>query len=250
MVPDELNVYLWREGFHLFFPMRGTDHWRVVGILPAELRGREDLTFEDVIPSVRREAGADLSFKACSWYLHLPHSSSACRAISRPPLLSARRCGTHPQPGRRARHEYRAAGCVQPGVEARACRRRGGRVAALLDSYEDERMPVAKRLLSTTDRAFSLIVSDNWLAGLLRTRVLANGRGFCDALRKSTKACIHDHLPDRHRVPRQAVYRNRRPAWLQMRRAQEIVFRGCESSCSLTAQSKTCSRSSTTRDSI
>ena len=34
MVPDEVNVYLWREGFHLFFPMRGTDHWRVVGILP------------------------------------------------------------------------------------------------------------------------------------------------------------------------------------------------------------------------
>ena len=28
MVPDELNIYLWRQGFHLFFPMRGTDHWR------------------------------------------------------------------------------------------------------------------------------------------------------------------------------------------------------------------------------
>ena len=38
MTPDELNVYLWREGFHLFFPMRGTNHWRVVGILPVELR--------------------------------------------------------------------------------------------------------------------------------------------------------------------------------------------------------------------
>ena len=44
MVPDELNVYLWRDGFHLFFPMRGTDHWRIVGILPAALRGRDDVT--------------------------------------------------------------------------------------------------------------------------------------------------------------------------------------------------------------
>ncbi len=34
MVPDEVNVYLWREGFHLLFPMRGKDHWRIVGILP------------------------------------------------------------------------------------------------------------------------------------------------------------------------------------------------------------------------
>ena len=34
MVPDELNVYLWRYGFISFFPMRGTDRWRVIGILP------------------------------------------------------------------------------------------------------------------------------------------------------------------------------------------------------------------------
>ncbi len=40
MVPDELNVYLWRDGFHLFFPMRGTDHWRIVGIVPPALRGK------------------------------------------------------------------------------------------------------------------------------------------------------------------------------------------------------------------
>ena len=44
---------------------------------------------------------------------------------------------------------------------------------ALLDSYEDERIPVARRLLDTTDRAFSLVVSDNLLAGLVRTKVLA-----------------------------------------------------------------------------
>src|SRR5688572_13153876 len=39
MVADEVNVYLWREGFHLFFPMRGTNHWRIVGIVPPQLRG-------------------------------------------------------------------------------------------------------------------------------------------------------------------------------------------------------------------
>jgi hypothetical protein len=44
--------------------------------------------------------------------------------------------------------------------------------AALLDTYEAERMPVAHRLLNTTDRAFRLIVSTNWMAGLLRTRIV------------------------------------------------------------------------------
>lgn len=32
--PASSNVYLWRDGFHLFFPMRGQDRWRVIGILP------------------------------------------------------------------------------------------------------------------------------------------------------------------------------------------------------------------------
>ena len=48
----------------------------------------------------------------------------------------------------------------------------------LLDSYEDERLPVAQRLLETTDRAFRLVVSDSWLAGLLRTKILARIAAF------------------------------------------------------------------------
>jgi hypothetical protein len=46
--------------------------------------------------------------------------------------------------------------------------------AALLDTYEQERIPVAKRLQETPDRAFQLIVSDGWLGVLFRTRILAN----------------------------------------------------------------------------
>jgi len=38
MVPDEVNVYLFKDGFHLMFPMRGKDHWRIVGILPPDMR--------------------------------------------------------------------------------------------------------------------------------------------------------------------------------------------------------------------
>src|SRR5262249_46741904 len=43
---------------------------------------------------------------------------------------------------------------------------------ALLDSYAAERMPVARRLLSTTDRMFSFVVSDTAAAGFFRTNVL------------------------------------------------------------------------------
>ncbi|HKO67212.1 MAG TPA: FAD-dependent monooxygenase [Burkholderiaceae bacterium] len=186
MVPDELNVYLWRQGFHLFFPMRGTDHWRVVGILPPELRDREDLTFEDVIPSVRQEAGANLNFKACSWYsTYRIHHRSAARFRDRRCFLLGDAAHIHSPVGAQGMNTglqdaYNLAWKLALVVSGRAD-------ASLLDSYEAERIPVAKRLLSTTDRAFVLIVSDSRVAGLLRTRVLANVAAFAmrfDRIRK------------------------------------------------------------------
>ena len=68
MVAGEVNVYLWRTGFHLLFPMRGKDHWRIVGILPPGLRDSKHASIDDVLPSLRAEAGAGLAIKACSWF--------------------------------------------------------------------------------------------------------------------------------------------------------------------------------------
>ena len=110
MVPDEVNVYLWRNGFHLLFPMRGKDHWRIVGILPPDLRDRRDLGIEAVLPSLRNEAGAGLSIKACTWFSTYRIHHRSASALPRPALLPARRCRAHSQPGRRAGHEHRPAG--------------------------------------------------------------------------------------------------------------------------------------------
>jgi 2-polyprenyl-6-methoxyphenol hydroxylase-like FAD-dependent oxidoreductase len=172
MVPDELNVYLWREGFHLFFPMRGTDHWRLVGILPRNWRGGDDPTFDEVIPSVRQEVGPGLSFKACSWYsTYRIHHRCAARFRDRCCFLLGDAAHIHSPVGAQGMNTglqdaYNLAWKLALVVS-------GDASPALLDSYEDERLPIAKRLLRTTDRAFSLLVSDSWLAGLVRTRVLA-----------------------------------------------------------------------------
>ena len=56
--------------------------------------------------------------------------------------------------------------------------------AALLDSYNAERLPVAQRLLATTDRAFKLVVADNWIAGLLRTKVIARIAAFAMSIHR------------------------------------------------------------------
>src|SRR4030095_3158140 len=42
----------------------------------------------------------------------------------------------------------------------------------LLDTYEAERRPFAQQLLATTDRAFRVVVSENWFSGFLRTHII------------------------------------------------------------------------------
>jgi 2-polyprenyl-6-methoxyphenol hydroxylase-like FAD-dependent oxidoreductase len=177
MVADELNVYLWQDGFHLLFPMRGDDHWRVVGILPPALRNRDDVTFADVIPSLRSEAGASLSFKACTWFsTYRIHHRSAARFRDRRCFLLGDAAHIHSPVGAQGMNTglqdaYNLAWKLALVIDGQAD-------AALLDSYEEERVPVARRLLNTTDRAFRLIVSDSWLAGLLRTKVIARIAAF------------------------------------------------------------------------
>lgn len=170
MVPAELNVYLWKDGFTLLFPLRGTDRWRAIGILPAALSGKEHVTFEDVIPSIQDEAGTNLHFKSCSWFstYRIYH-----RAAER---FRAGRCFLMGD----AAHIHSPAGGqgMNTGLQDAynlawklALVVKGEADPGLLDSYEAERLPVARRLLETTDRAFKALVSTGWLAGFFRTQI-------------------------------------------------------------------------------
>ncbi len=189
MVPDEVNVYLWREGFHLFFPLRGNDHWRVVGIVPPELRDKSDITFESVLPSVRSEAGSGLSFTECSWFstYRIAHRSAA-RFRDRRCFLLGDAAHIHSPVGAQGMNTglqdaYNLAWKLALVVGGRAD-------MALLDSYEEERVPIARQLLNTTDRAFKLVVSDSRLAGLFRTELLARIAAFAMSFERIQRAAF------------------------------------------------------------
>src|SRR6267142_2415279 len=177
MVPDELNVYLLRDGFHLFFPMRGTDRWRVIGILPEALREKHDLAFEETVPALQKEAGARLSFKRCSWFsTYRIHHRCAERFRKGRCFLLGDAAHVHSPMGGQGMNTglqdaYNLAWKLALVISGKAD-------AALLDTYEDERLPVAHQLLATTDRAFTLVVADSWTAGLLRTQIVARVAAF------------------------------------------------------------------------
>lgn len=171
MRQDELNVYLSRDGFHLFFPMRGKDRWRVIGILPPELRAGHDVTFEQVVPSVREQAGTSLDFKSCLWFsTYRIYHRAAEKFRDRRCFVLGDAAHVHSPMGGQGMNTglqdaYNLAWKLALVVSGRAD-------AALLDTYAQERMPVAQELLETTDRAFQFVVADTFVARMLRTKVI------------------------------------------------------------------------------
>ena len=173
MIPGQLNVYLWRGGFHLYFPIRGSHRWRVIGILPEGLQNKPDLRFDELVPTLIQAGSAGLAFTSCSWFsTYRIHHRCTERFRDRRCFLLGDAAHVHSPMGGQGMNTglqdaYNLAWKLALVIAGQAG-------SGLLDSYEAERAPVAHRLLATTDRAFQIVVSDHWLAAMFRTRIAGN----------------------------------------------------------------------------
>ena len=55
---------------------------------------------------------------------------------------------------------------------------------SILDTYNQERLPNAKRLLDSTDRLFEFAAGSNWLVSLIRTTIFPPIAGFMASLKR------------------------------------------------------------------
>jgi 2-polyprenyl-6-methoxyphenol hydroxylase-like FAD-dependent oxidoreductase len=172
LAPGELNIYLWRDGFNLFFPMHGKDHWRVVGILPESLRERDDLKFDEVMPHVVRQAGSGVTFEECYWFsTYRIHHRHASRFQDRRCFVLGDAAHIHSPVGAQGMNTGLQDAYNLAWKLAYVCSGRADE--SLIKTYEEERLPIAQNLLKTTDNMFSVIVSDRWTSQVFRTRIVA-----------------------------------------------------------------------------
>ncbi len=200
MKPGELNVYLWQDGFHLFFPMRGKDRWRVIGILPKACVHETISRSRRWFPAIRREAGTDLSFKSCSWFsTYRIHHRAAERFRDRRCFLLGDAAHVHSPMGGQGMNTglqdaYNLAWKLALVVKGRAD-------AALLDTYEAGAHTGRAAAAAARPTGFQLVVSDSWIAGLFRTQIIARVAALAMTRERVREARVSHHLPDRHPLP-------------------------------------------------
>jgi 2-polyprenyl-6-methoxyphenol hydroxylase-like FAD-dependent oxidoreductase len=168
---DGLHVCLTRNAIVAFFPMPGEKRWRIVGSFPEGFdKDEREILYEEIEARIKQEAELDLDITRVDWFstykVHTRHvekfSSGRC-------FLAGDSAHIHTPAGGQGMNTgiqdaYNLAWKLALVVKGTAAER-------ILDTYNEERLPNAKRLLQTTDRMFNLAAGTDWLLNVIRTTV-------------------------------------------------------------------------------
>ena len=163
----ELHVALDDREFLAAFPMKGSGHARLIGMAPVKGDGQPPV-WEDV--SKRLLERLDVRVERVNWFstYHVHHRVAGRFRQGRAFLLGDAAHIHSPVGGQGMNtgisDAVNLAWKLAAVVQGRAS-------PSLLDSYEPERIAFARRLVATTDRAFTAVTSPSALARLMRTQV-------------------------------------------------------------------------------
>lgn len=165
----DLCISLGEHILSLMFPVRSSGMQRLIGLVPPELANRDGLTFEDIRGHV--EPLLDIKVTEVNWFstYRVHHRVAEKFRVGRAFLVGD------------AAHIHSPAGGQGMNTGIGDAVNLGWKLAnvlqnraalSLLDSYEPERIGFARSLVSTTDRAFTGMVTEGLLGEFAR-RVMA-----------------------------------------------------------------------------
>ncbi len=166
-----LNFFVANDTFNLLFPMIGERRFRAIGILPKKFYHHTEISFEEVSHQVDKDAGLDLGFYNTQWYSTYRLHHKKVRSFNKGNIFF---CGD-------AAHVHSPAGGQGMNTGLQDAYNLAWKLALviqqkakenLLNTYHEERNPVAENLLKTTDRMFSIMSQNTKMDVLLRMYIL------------------------------------------------------------------------------
>ncbi|MEP6946030.1 MAG: FAD-dependent monooxygenase [Acidobacteriota bacterium] len=168
---DALQICLAKHTITAFFPMVGENRYRIVGTFPDGYTGKEgEVLFAEIERQIEIDIEMEIKISNVNWFSVYKINS---RAVNK---FSEGRCFVAGD----AAHIHTPAGGqgmntgIQDGYNLAwklALVVQGKAGAPLLDTYNEERLPNARRLLRTTDRIFEFGASDEWFISFVRMHI-------------------------------------------------------------------------------
>ncbi len=174
---DELFIFLIKKGFAIFFPMEGSGHYRLIGLLPGKTDVEPGFKFESMEAEITAQMRVPVVFEEVRWFsTYKVHSREATSFVNGRCFLAGDAAHIHTPAGGQG---------MNTGIQdaynlawKMAFTIRHNAKAALLASYNTERMDNAKHLLRTTDRMFGVMAGLGWFANFIRLHVLPIIAGY------------------------------------------------------------------------
>lgn len=175
---DMLTACLAKDRSTAFFPMPGEDRYRIVGVFPEDCDRKEgEILYDEIEKQILEDSQLELDIYKVNWFSSYKVHS---RRVNQ---FSVGRCFVAGD----AAHIHSPAGAqgmntgIQDGYNLAwklALVLRGEASPRILDTYNEERVEVAERLLETTDRMFDLLVNPAWLLSFVRRHIFPHVANF------------------------------------------------------------------------
>jgi 2-polyprenyl-6-methoxyphenol hydroxylase-like FAD-dependent oxidoreductase len=169
---DAFHVSLLKNSLLVFFPLKGENRYRIVGTFPEEFAKDEgEVLYAEIEHRIHEEAGFELTVRDVEWFstyrVHSRHVSQFCKGRC---FLAGDAAHIHTPVGAQGMNTG-----IQDGYNLAwklALVLQGKADESILETYNQERLENATRLVETTDRMFQFAAGSNWLFAFFRTHVL------------------------------------------------------------------------------
>jgi len=168
-VPGEVNIALDTADFLAIFPLKGINAARLVGTIKEEATNKEQLQWKDVSEGVIKRL--KLEIEELNWFsTYRVHHRVASHFRDRNVFLLGDAAHIHSPVGGQGMNTGIGDAVNLAWKMGKVIK--GNAPIAILDTFEQERIPFANQLVATTDRAFEFVNAKGRFAKFIRLNIV------------------------------------------------------------------------------